>query len=296
MEPIVQPKVLLVDDEPSHLDIVADLLCQDYQISVTTSGEEALKLASEDRFDAIILDIVMPEMDGFTVCSKLLSRDHFLTPIIFLTSNDSSNHIERGLELGAAYYLTKPINPKRIKAVIKTATEHSKSLFEVEDRFSSAINTHALLDNAQFNFKTLSEAKSLAYLFSEICPSPDAVRMGLTELLINAIEHGNLGITYEEKSALNEEGIWEEEVTRRLSDPTLALKTATLNVLQDQELITFTITDQGDGFEWEKYLSFDPERALHSHGRGIAMANMIGFDSLKYFGNGNTVTTTIKKQ
>lgn len=291
MEFKVQPKLLLVDDDPSHIDIIANILSSDYDISVTTCGEDALKLSEEIAFDAIILDVVMPGMDGYTVCETLLARENFHTPIVFLTSNDSSEEIERGLELGATYYLTKPTKAKRLKAVIKTATEHFQFVTQVEDKYLSSFS---LLDKATFTFRTLAEARSLSSVVSEMCPISKNVYLGLCELMVNAIEHGNLGITYEEKSALNEEGIWEQEVSGRLSDPVLGAKEASLEVVKTQEMIKIHIKDQGDGFEWKKYMTFDPERALHSHGRGIAMANGMSFDELVYQGNGNSVIAIVK--
>lgn len=289
------PRILLVDDDPSHLDIVANILCSDYDITATTCGAEALNLTREQRFDSILLDVVMPNMDGFTVCQELRSREGFYTPIVFLTGNDSAEQIEQGLELGAAYYLTKPINPKRLQAVIRTATGHSLSLNQAEGKFSATLQALGLMNTASFHFRTLSEARSLASLVAELCPNSDTVRLGLTELMINAVEHGNLGITYDEKSVLNEEGRWEDEVERRLTDPDLSPKLATLEFTQTIDKLQFTISDQGTGFNWKTYLSFDAERALDSHGRGIAMANMMSFDSLEYHGNGSSVTAIVQR-
>lgn len=291
MEFKVRPKLLLVDDDPSHIDIIANILSTDYDISVTTCGEDALKLSSEISFDAIILDVVMPGMDGYAVCETLLARENFHTPIVFLTSNDSSEEIERGLELGATYYLTKPIKAKRLKAVIKTATDHFQLVSQAEDKYLSSFS---LIDKATFTFRTLTEARSLASVVSELCPISKNVFLGLCELMVNAIEHGNLGISYDEKSALNEEGIWEDEVSRRLSDPVIGARKASLDVEMHPDMIKLHIKDQGDGFEWQKYMTFDPERALHSHGRGIAMANGMSFDELVYQGNGNSVIAIVK--
>ena len=294
METRSKPKILVVDDDPAHLDIVSNLLVNDYIISVTTCGNDAIKIATEQSFDAIILDVVMPEVDGYEVCSQLLSLDDFFTPIVFLTSNDSPEQIERGLELGATYYLTKPINPKRLLAVIRTATDHTRFILDAEQKYHTAINTLGLMQNATFAFKTLDEARALATLASRITPAPENAFIGLSELMINAIEHGNLGITYDEKSQLNEEGKWQETVEKRLLAPVNKHKAATLQINVTEEFVSYLVTDEGPGFEWQKYLKFDPDRALDSHGRGIAMANVMCFDQLEYQGNGNQVLASIR--
>jgi hypothetical protein len=117
--------------------------------------------------------------------------------------------------------------------------------------------------------------------------------LGLTELMVNAVEHGNLGITYREKSALNEKGNWRDEVDRRLALPENADRFATICMRRAADGISFTILDRGDGFDWQSYLEMCPERAFDSHGRGIAMSRMLSFTSVEYSGNGNTVCATV---
>jgi hypothetical protein len=89
------------------------------------------------------------------------------------------------------------------------------------------------------------------------------------------------------------EGRWQEEVERRLGLP--AYRERFVEVLFERipQAIRFTIRDQGEGFDWRKYLDFDPARIFDPHGRGIAMARMMSFSALEYQGNGNTVLATI---
>ena len=117
--------------------------------------------------------------------------------------------------------------------------------------------------------------------------------LGLQELLTNAVEHGNLGISYADKTRLVLENRWADEVERRLAQPGWGRRTVTVTLSREAGDITLTIQDEGDGFDWRKYLEFDPERAFDPHGRGIAMARMMSFDALDYQGNGNTVVVKI---
>ena len=146
-----------------------------------------------------------------------------------------------------------------------------------------------MLNSAVFEFKTLEEAHSIASLISNACPEPTSIVMGLTELMVNAVEHGNLGITYDEKSTLNELGTWAEEINNRSQLSEHKNKTASVNFQRHTDTIEITIIDQGVGFNWETYMDFDLNRILDNHGRGIAVANQLSFSSIEYLGKGNKV-------
>ncbi len=130
-------------------------------------------------------------------------------------------------------------------------------------------------------------------LVAHACPEPNRVAIGLTDLLFNAVEHGNLHISYAEKTELQETEEWETEIARRLSLPDFAHKQATITFHRSAERIEFTIIDQGSGFVWEQYLEMSPDLAFASHGRGIAMARALSFDTMEYRGVGNEIVCTI---
>ncbi len=111
--------------------------------------------------------------------------------------------------------------------------------------------------------------------------------MGLNELMLNAIEHGNLGIGYRKKERLLREGRWREEVERRLGLPENGNKFASLIFEATEEAIVVRIEDQGDGFDWRSYLDFSLDRADDPNGRGIAAARELAFPNLSYQGSGN---------
>ena len=133
----------------------------------------------------------------------------------------------------------------------------------------------------------------LADFFAHACPQPDKVILGLRELLINAVEHGNLGISYAEKGSLIDEDLIQQEIARRMALEVNRQKRVEVVFERSPSALVFTITDQGQGFDWERYLDFDPERVFDPNGRGIAMARTTSFDSIEYQGNGNTVVATV---
>jgi putative two-component system response regulator len=114
--------ILVVDDTPENLQLVHGLLKDDYRVKVANRGEAALKIAATLPVpDLILLDIMMPEMDGYEVCKKL-KADHITAdiPVIFLTAKVEIEDEEKGFAVGAVDYITKPISPPILKARVRT--------------------------------------------------------------------------------------------------------------------------------------------------------------------------------
>ncbi|QDX81746.1 two-component system response regulator [Denitratisoma sp. DHT3] len=119
------PVILIVDDSPDNLNVLGDVLCPHYRVRVADSGVRALEMAARKPLpDLILLDVMMPGMDGYAVLGRLkadpATRD---IPVIFLTAMDSTKDEERGLELGAIDYVTKPIRPTVVLARVRIHLE-----------------------------------------------------------------------------------------------------------------------------------------------------------------------------
>jgi CheY-like chemotaxis protein len=293
----ITAKIMLVDDSPGHISLLGGILEADYDILVANNGFQALELASAELPDLILLDVIMPKMDGYEVCQKLKSDD--LTSeiqVIFTTANSNPEEIVKGLEVGASYYLTKPIDSKILRAVIKSVLSDiadSKSLQEQVDTSDGGYFEY--LDRGFFSVKTTEDAHNLAVHLAKLCPDPQRSVLGLLELLMNGVEHGNLGITYSEKTVLNEKDQWKQEVHRRLQLPENSDKRVIVEYEKRDDELTFLIIDEGVGFDWEPYMEIDPNRVFDTHGRGIAMALKVSFDSIKYQNSGNEVLAIIKR-
>jgi serine phosphatase RsbU (regulator of sigma subunit) len=122
---MAKSRILVVDDTPANIKILADLLRKDYLLSVATSGADALEIAgSEDRPDLVLLDIMMPEMDGYEVCRRLKADPRTKdVPVIFVTAMSEVDDETRGFSLGAVDYVTKPIRPPIVKARVAAHLE-----------------------------------------------------------------------------------------------------------------------------------------------------------------------------
>jgi diguanylate cyclase (GGDEF)-like protein len=125
--------VLIVDDSPINIEHLAQVLKPDYNIKVANSGESALEVAKNQTPDLILLDIVMPQMDGYAVCRRLKADDTTRNiPVIFITTKSETEDETRGLTLGAVDYITKPFRTPIVKARIKTHIQlkHKSDLLE----------------------------------------------------------------------------------------------------------------------------------------------------------------------
>lgn len=122
-------RVLVVDDDELVLVALVELLSpKGYTVSTALSGPQALEKIEKDRFDLIILDIIMPQMDGYELCQRIRAMERYSDiPIIMLTAKSGEEDQNRGLEAGATLFLPKPISPQRLLDLIESTIEKGKS-------------------------------------------------------------------------------------------------------------------------------------------------------------------------
>ncbi len=110
-----QKTVLVVDDTPENIDVLVGILKQHFKVKAAPSGEKALKSSKKKPPDLILLDIMMPEMDGYQVLEQLKADpDTAGIPVVFVTGMSDNADQEKGLAMGAKGYLTKPVDPKKV--------------------------------------------------------------------------------------------------------------------------------------------------------------------------------------
>ena len=121
-------KILIVDDSPVEIKIISRLLGDGYEILEATNGQMAFRLINETMPDLILLDIIMPGMDGLSICKVLKSQNatHDI-PVIFITSASASRDVVKGFEAGGQDYITKPFNSSELCARIKVHLDLKKS-------------------------------------------------------------------------------------------------------------------------------------------------------------------------
>lgn len=293
-------KTLVVDDDRSMcLMLQSQLEELGYVVTCLHDGQSALDVLNQnpDAFDIILLDRQMPGMDGMEVI-KHIKRNEALKDLLIImqTGSDQPEQIKEGIDAGVFYYLTKPIDEDVLNSVLSAAAREAKQKNTLNSELQQHKHSFSLIKRCDFTFKTLNEAESLACFIANCYPNPKRVVSGLAELLVNAVEHGNLAISYDEKSLLIKENKWLEEIHKRQELPEFQQKNVDVLLENQEKGITITITDQGKGFNWHKYLQIDPARAKDNHGRGIAQANATSFDRLIFNETGNQAIAFVSNE
>lgn len=290
--------ILIVDDEPVNQMLLADSLALSGYTPITADdGEQALAiLASEEHhIEAILLDRMMPGIDGLSVLKQIRQHPAWQRiPVILQTAVNTHEDIAAGLAAGAYYYLAKPFEMAHAVILVNSAVQDYRRWCDTQAQLNHGIPFAASTEVVSFFANTLIQVQQLAATLAKLTPEPDKTVLGFSELLLNAHEHGNLTIGYQEKSQLQANGTWLEEIQRREQDAQFMQKQIQVHVTRTRHRMTFIIEDEGNGFAWEDYLELSPERAFDSHGRGIALARMLSFDGLEYRGNGNTVAVWLQ--
>lgn len=184
--------ILVVDDQMTNLKILSSILSKEYSLGIANSGENALKYLDNNTPDLILLDIMMPEMDGYEVCKKIKQNEVYKDiPVIFLTAKTDIDDVVKGFEYGAVDYIAKPFNISELKVRVrnhlnlqaarnelKKANEKLKKINQEKDRFFSII-AHDLR-------------------------SPLSGFAGLSELLVQQIRENNLDMIEKYASAMQQ--------------------------------------------------------------------------------------------
>lgn len=289
------PMAVCVDDEEFNLEILEKhLKLGGFNCKTFINGEEAIKYISDNPLDVdvVLLDIMMPGFDGIQVLKVLKSNPNTKgIPVIMQTAVTQEKKNVEGIESGAYYYITKPYSHSVLTSIVRSAIREKS---EMESFRGEVVNVHTIIDSIKsctFEIKTFPEARKLANYLARFTPDPSKFVISLTSLMINAIEHGNMELGFENKAKLLVENKYDEEIEKRMQNPLYNQKKVTVELYRkDKEgIYNVVIKDEGKGFNWEDYMNFEPTRMTDPNGRGIAMAKIMNPDAVEYWGRGNVV-------
>lgn len=154
--------ILVVDDTESNADMLLAIL-KDYDVIPATSGEDALEIAKSEKLDLILLDILMPDINGYEVCKQLKEDQKTASiPVIFITAKNDEESIEKAYDIGGIDYVTKPFRPIELRARIKTQLQIMEMLKNLDflasrDSLTGVLNRRKFFEKAEHAFEKESE-------------------------------------------------------------------------------------------------------------------------------------------
>ncbi|NVK18294.1 MAG: ATP-binding protein [Methylocystaceae bacterium] len=286
--------LIVMEDSPYKTALCENLLQNGFTPSPVNNLTDIHPLLNDASQKIATVVVMIPEEKSeFERNIRQLKRNDVAKYIPFIGIAASGSDADEVSRQPFFHIIHQPMEDKVLIHTLEAAQSDFKRynalLCEVNTR-TSAIG---LIQSGSFRLQTLHQAEALTTMLSLACPEPSIVALGLSEILVNAIEHGNLDISYHMKSSLLENGLWEEEINKRLSLPEFKDKFVEIKFIRSKDKITIIVTDEGKGFDWRKFIEKDPAKNTDKHGRGIAIAIAMGFSQLSYNEKGNQVTATI---
>lgn len=283
-------KVLVVEDDFSSRELLRICIEKEgYQCFTAVDGVEGFNSFKKNNPDVIVSDVRMPNMNGIELLEAIrkISKEVI---IIFITGHGTEELALQALQLGANNYLKKPIDITEIKTLMSRYCDVIRSK-SIESNLLDLIKHREMEIEIDSDMKIVqSLANYLAEKTGNLFDSKEKIRieLGLNELLMNAVEHGNWNISYEEKNkALLDNKISELYESKR-SDPDLKHKKVRVLYKQSEKCCEWSIADDGDGFDWRTIPSSTNSPLLKISGRGV-MLSKLQFDEFEYLGKGNIV-------
>jgi len=288
--------VLVVDDDPTMQMILQGMVEKaGYKVAIAENGQKALQFleVGQGNISVLLLDYNLPDMDGMEVV-KALQENEVLKgiPVVMQSGSTDIKQIRQAIDGGVFSYISKPFPIEALQSVLSAALERSALLNVLNDRVDQGYAPADLIRSAAFAMRTREDAGSLSILLSTLFPNPKRVFCGLLAVMLNAVEHGTLGIGYERKAELSNAGGFIDEVFRLEGLKKNMKKEVEVQFVRKDGRLSVRITDQGKGFDWERYVAFDVERESFVNGFGILKA-LQSFDEVKYNTAGNQVMVSI---
>ncbi len=291
--------VLVVDDDPVTLECLGETVrLLGLAVCAASDGVQALQMFEEHKPILVMTDVRMPNMDGLALTHQVKARRPDC-PVIIVTGFGDESTAVAALKAGASDYLHKPFQISELKNTL----QRTLSLVRARSMETQALQS---LTKLTWSFEIENDLEPLSGILTVMLRPVDVwlsepdqlhMRMGLQELLINAVEHGNLGISAEEKREALMNDTYDALLDARRHLPINATRRVKVWMENDPANHTFhcRICDEGDGFDWEPHLKGNAEAIpfLAGSGRGIFLVKTL-IPHIQYFGRGNEVDLTIQ--
>lgn len=287
--------ILVIDPCPeTQARILEHVQGRGYSIITAPNPTSALATIDLTAPDVVITDLFLPEGSGLTLTKTLRAR-HEPCPVIVMAEGGTGPAVVQALRAGAVDYLHKPIGVEELAYALQRA----RNIMPAD-----LAETPGVL-RSEYQLTTDSNPSHIPGIVSWLIKTtastlPETQRLHLRgtlqELLFNAMEHGNLEISYQEKERALAEDRYEKLIEQRLTQPRLKDRLVAIHVVLDkhEHTLRYRIADAGKGFKWKNFLSRsqDPCRSEDANGRGIFLAQSF-FPDITYNDRGNEVTITV---
>ncbi len=289
--------ILIVDSDPTEISLLEQMLeDEDFRFLTAARAAEAQEVvrAEGTEINAVLMDWQLADGRGLELLGWMQEQPELGDIEIVVESTEFvPENVKQAIDAGAYYYLTKPFDEPRVEAIVRAAVESCEIKRRLAEKVEEAQDAFRLLHSGRFHLRRIRDAELLAVHISSGWAQPEA-SVGLLELLVNAVEHGNLEITYEEKGRLLASNRLEEERQHRLQLPKYKSRLVRVDLEQVDSELRITIQDEGQGFDYERFLVLDRGRLFDAHGRGILLAS--NTLDVTYSPPGNRVSVTLPRQ
>jgi DNA-binding response OmpR family regulator len=291
LQPSSSPRILIVDDQKVLRNLLSRYLQREgFEPLEAEDGRKAMELYRATNPAVVLSDIMMPEMDGLGMLRAIRAHDP-QAAVILMTGYGSEDVLLEALRAGAVNFFKKPFDFQEVLAVVRSVARHRVAPDPTPFRSRYLLEETKLFELTTADLEIQPMINQIALHLSSLGDDADLIhiRIGIEEMINNAVEHGHLGITLDEKHQALERGEYGELIRQRLSLGDNARKRIRVATRLGPEELVITIRDEGPGFDWKAQPALTPEALFRYNGRGILLTR-IYFDEVRYNDTGNEVT------
>ena len=284
---MIKARILVIEDDSALRDVLAEgLRTKGHDVLLAGDGNQGLRVFAEERPDLVLTDLQMPGKKGIEVLRGIKKLEPEAN-VVVMTGYGSEETAVEALRGGAMNYLKKPVTFQDLDDVLeRVATNQNR---EISREFVFEESKRVVMGN-QID-RVWGVVNQLTICAENVCgkEKEQELGLGLYEMIINAIEHGSLGITFEQKCQAIEQNAYEALLRGRMSDPTYSRRRVTIDYRMIPGELHYVVRDEGEGFDWRNLACADPLKGLLTPcGRGILLAR-IYLDRVEYNEKGNEV-------
>jgi DNA-binding response OmpR family regulator len=286
-----KPRVLIADDQEALRELLSRLLTREgFEPIEAADGVQAVELFRTQAPLVVVSDIMMPRMDGLALLTELKRIDRSAV-VILMTGQGNEEILLRALRGGATNFFRKPFNVRELMDEIRRVVD-----FRMEAARSTLFSPFLVSEKKTFVIPRADSpyfpiVNQVTLQLPCILPEEDILnlKIGIEEMIVNAVEHGNLGITFEEKNKAISEGTLANLLAQRGKESDAHGRQVFVTASLTPEAFEVVVRDEGRGFDWRRLPIVAPENLMSFNGRGIFLTK-IYFDEVRYNEKGTEVT------